>query len=172
MSEITPAAGPDDAAKAMPPCFVVDQMLGQLAKWLRLLGYDTIYSTSLDDADLARLAVAENRVLLTRDTQLARRRGVRALLVSSDSPPEQLKQVTTELDLLPADALSRCLRCNAPLQSIDRSVVCGLVPPYVWRTQEHFSVCPVCGRLYWRGTHWQRMQETLRHLRSEGLAQR
>lgn len=159
----------EESTEADSPRFVVDQMLGQLAKWLRLLGYDTIYSTSLDDPELARLSVAENRLLLTRDTQLARRRRVRAVLVHSDKPPEQLSQVIRELELSPTNTLSRCLRCNALLQPVERSAVREHVPPYIWQTQGHFSCCPDCGRLYWRGTHWERMQEMLRQLQQEWL---
>lgn len=142
--------------------FVVDQMLGRLAKWLRVLGFDTLYSTSLDDPDLARLALAEDRILLTRDTQLARRRRLRCLLVRSDDPREQLRQVVEELCLpLPAEPLTRCLRCNELLADVDKTFVEARLPPYVRLTQEHFRRCAACGRVYWRGTHWERMHRAL-----------
>ncbi len=139
-------------------------MLGQLARWLRLLGYDTIYSTRLDDPELARLSQAEGRILLTRDTELARRRRVRAILIHSDQPAEQMAQLVHELGLYPVAALSRCLVCNAPLSMVELAVVRDRVPPYVYATQRRFSCCPSCDRIYWAGTHWQRMQETLRRL--------
>jgi len=140
-------------------------MLGRLAKWLRVLGYDTVFSPSLDDPELACIARAEQRVLLTRDTALARRKGLRAVLIRSDQPREQLLQVVTELDKPLAGAtLSRCLRCNSALLDVSREVVAGLVPPYVLATQTAFRRCPRCGRVYWRGTHWQRMQERIREL--------
>jgi uncharacterized protein with PIN domain len=143
------------------PRFVVDQMLGTLAKWLRVLGYDVIYSTALDDAALARIARAEQRVLLTRDRGLVRRKGLVSLLVKSDDPWEQLAQVIGEL-ALPARALfSRCLRCNGKLTAVSGVAVADLVPPYVLATQAAFRRCESCGRIYWRGTHWQGMQERL-----------
>ena len=73
--------------------FVVDHMLGRLAKWLRILGYDTVYSPSLDDPDLVRISQAEGRLLLTRDTGIARRKGIECLLIDSDRLEEQLAQV-------------------------------------------------------------------------------
>lgn len=140
-------------------------MLGRLAKWLRVLGYDTVFSPSLDDPDLARIARAEGRVLLTRDTALARRRGLRAILIRSDRPREQLLQVAAALDLsLAGVTLPRCLRCNSALIDVDREAVAGLVPPYVLATHTAFRRCPQCGRVYWRGTHWQRIQESIKEL--------
>jgi uncharacterized protein with PIN domain len=143
-------------------------MLGRLAKWLRLLGYDTVYSPSLDDADLARLSLAEDRLLLTRDTQLAQRRRLRSLLIKSDHLAEQLAQVRQELCLAPSSGvLSRCLRCNTSLDSIDRADARETVPPHVWRTHECFSRCPSCGRIYWPGTHWERMHRMAQRIQEE-----
>ena len=139
-------------------------MLGTLAKWLRILGYDTRFDPALDDHQLVRLARAEGRVLLTRDRELARRRGVRSLLIASQDLEEQIAQVLTELDLEPAQTLSRCLVCNEPLQPLDREAARPLVPPYVAQTQEAFKICPTCRRVYWHGTHRQRMQERLDRL--------
>jgi uncharacterized protein with PIN domain len=145
--------------------FVVDAMLGTLAKWLRILGYDAIYDPGLDDYQLMRLARAEGRVLLTRDGELARRRGIETLLVESQVLEEQLRQVLDELDLEPAPAFSRCPVCNEPLVSLDREAARDRVPAYVARTHEHFRLCPGCGRVYWRGSHWQQMEERLESLR-------
>jgi uncharacterized protein with PIN domain len=142
--------------------FVVDQMLGTLAKWLRVLGYDTVYSTKLDDPELVRIARAEDRMLLTRDTGIARRKGVNVLLIKSDYPEEQLVQVVEELGLdLKNQSFSRCVRCNQPLIEVEREAIREEVPPYVWQTQGHFRRCPECRRLYWRGTHWERMAERI-----------
>jgi len=144
---------------------LADAMLGKLAKWLRLLGYDTAYNPAWDDAAIVRLARAEGRVILTRDRELAARRGVRALLLVSDQLEEQMAQIMNELHLPPAEAGTRCSICNAPLEPIAKPDVEGRVPPYVFRTQEVFHRCPQCDRIYWPGGHWARMQPVLNKLR-------
>ncbi len=139
-------------------------MLGSLAKWLRILGYDTAYYPDLDDRQLVRLARAEGRVLLTRDRELSRRRGVQALLVTGEGLDEQLSEVFTRLKLVPVRSFSRCPVCNEPLQGLAAEEARTRVPPYVAQTQHSFRQCPKCQRIYWRGTHWQRMEEYLAHL--------
>lgn len=139
-------------------------MLGSLAKWLRILGYDTAYYPDLDDRQLVRLARAEDRVLLTRDRELSRRRGVKALLVTSEELDQQLGEVFTRLKLVPDRAFSRCPVCNEPLQGLAAEEARRRVPPYVAQTQQAFRLCPKCQRIYWRGTHWQHMEEYLARL--------
>ena len=140
-------------------------MLGTLARWLRILGYDTIFDPALDDHQLARLALAQDRVLLTRDRALAEKRGVRTLLIESEQLDDQIRQVLADLQLEPEQSFSRCPVCNALLESIDREAVQNCVPAYVARTHESFKHCPGCGRVYWRGSHWQQMDEHLARLR-------
>jgi uncharacterized protein with PIN domain len=144
--------------------FIADAMLGTLAKWLRILGYDTLFDASLNDHQLARLARAEGRVLLTRDRELARRRGLHALLVAGEHLDDQVRQVLSELSLVPDGAFSRCPVCNQPLEAIDRETAQARVPAYVVQTYDSFSCCPACRRVYWRGTHWQQMDEHLKNL--------
>jgi uncharacterized protein with PIN domain len=144
---------------------LLDGMLGRLAKWLRLLGYDTAYFPDLDDNELVRLARAKGRVLLTRDRELTRRRGLTCLLIESDELEEQLKQVISELNLEAEQTFSRCPVCNTPLREVEKLSVKERVPPYVFRTKEHFSLCPGCDRIYWRGTHWARMREEIARIR-------
>jgi uncharacterized protein with PIN domain len=146
--------------------FVVDAMLGTVAKWLRILGYDTLFDPDLNDNQLVRLARAEGRVLLTRDRELARRRGVRVLLVSSECLDEQIGQILADLDLEPGHYFSRCPVCNERLETIDRETARSQVPPYVAQAHETFRFCPGCRRVYWRGTHWQQMEEQLGRFRS------
>jgi len=141
--------------------FIVDSMLGSLAKWLRILGYDTLYFSDLDDDNLARLARSEQRVLLTRDQGLAHRKGLKALLIKSEKLEEQIGQVLRELNLTEQNPFSRCPVCNTPLQAVDKEQVRDRVPPYVFQTQERFSICPGCQRVYWRGSHWQKMNEKI-----------
>jgi uncharacterized protein with PIN domain len=142
-------------------------MLGTLAKWLRILGYNAVYDPGLDDYQLMRVARAEDRVLLTRDRELARRRGVHTLLIESQVLDEQLRQVLTELDLKPAPSFSRCPVCNHMLVPLDREAARARVPAYVAKTQERFRLCPGCDRVYWPGSHWQQMEERLEALRQE-----
>jgi hypothetical protein len=137
--------------------FLADNMLGRLATWLRLLGYDTRYETDTSDAHLARLARAEHRVLLTRDVELTRRRGLRYLLIESEQVEDQVRQVFRAFDLTAREAFSRCAECNHALTDVSKESVRGDVPPYVFHTQERFRRCPQCARVYWRGTHWARM---------------
>lgn len=142
-------------------CFVVDGMLGSLARWLRILGYDTDYVNQRDDAELVRIARAEDRVLLTRDRELAGRRGVRALLVESGSLDEQLAQVIAAFSLSFGGG-RRCSVCNTVLLEATREEVAHRVPAYVLRRHHRFQHCPGCNRVYWRGSHWRNMQTRLK----------
>lgn len=145
--------------------FLADAMLGRLAKWLRILGYDTAYFPQLEDHDLVRIARAEGRMLLTRDRELTRRKGLRSLLVASDRFEEQLAQLLRDLDLDMDGSLSRCARCNTALRPIHREEVEGRVPAYVFREHVQFSSCPQCDKVYWRGTHWERMRQRIEEIR-------
>jgi len=147
--------------------FIVDNNVGKLAKWLRMMGYDTLFFDGSDDWEMVRTALAEGRVILTRDTQIMRRRVVtsgrlKVILIKSDEPEQQMRQVVETLNL---DCQFRpfaiCLECNQPLEERSKQQVQDLVPPYVFRTQSQYMECPACHRIYWRGTHWQRMTKRL-----------
>ena len=140
-------------------------MLGTLAKWLRILGYDTLFDPALTDHQLVRLARAEGRVLLTRDRELARRRGVHAVLVASEQLDDQVRQVLADLDLEIHRLFSRCPVCNELLQAMDRETARSRVPAYVAQIHDTFNSCPSCQRIYWRGTHWQQIAEHLARFR-------
>ncbi|MFQ5340780.1 MAG: Mut7-C RNAse domain-containing protein [Anaerolineae bacterium] len=146
--------------------FLCDAMLGRLATWLRLLGYDTVYSGA-GDHELARKSRAEDRILLTRDAQLARRRGIRALLIVSDDLQDQLRQVVRRFRLAPTQALPRCPVCNTSLRGLPKPAARERVPAYVHEHHTTFRECPACGKVYWRGSHWQRIQSTLESLDTE-----
>jgi len=152
------------------PKFLADQMLGRLAKWLRILGFDTKYFNSIDDAELLRIAKEEDRILLTRDTQLLKRRpivrnSISAIHVNSDDLINQLDQIINDVDLadlVAGTALSPlCIHCNWPIHEIQKDLARGRVPSYVYKTQHEFCLCPKCGRIYWKGTHWERIKEKL-----------
>jgi len=136
--------------------FIADVMLGKLATWLRLLGCDVEYFPKISDDDLVERAFRTGRVILTRDTELIRRRKVRDnhFFVRVDGFQDQLRQVAERFSIVPfGRIMTRCLRCNETLMVIDRSEVRDRVPPYVFETQRDFRTCGRCGRVYWRGTH-------------------
>jgi uncharacterized protein with PIN domain len=159
--------------------FIVDQNAGKLAKWLRMMGYNTLFYSGHDDWDLIRTALAEGRTVLTRDTQIMKRRLVttgrlKAILIASDEPEQQIKQVIETLKLDTSSRLfSICLECNRQLAPIGKEQVKERVPPYVFKTQEQYMECPFCHRIYWRGTHWRAMTKKVDRLKQgqqkEGL---
>jgi uncharacterized protein len=145
--------------------FAADRMLGKLAKWLRVMGQDVIYGQHLSGYGLIRAARAENRLILTRDRRLKRKQPPDFLFIESDHHREQLRQVIQACDLRPLDnAFTRCLECNLVLEPRSKASVEKMVPPYVFSTQENFSWCPKCQRVFWPATHQQRMIEELREL--------
>jgi uncharacterized protein with PIN domain len=137
---------------------LADAMLGRLAKWLRVLGYDTAYLAGTDDFAVMRQARAEDRLILTRDHDFTARKGVRALLIESEVLEEQLRQVRAAVGPPAGDGAPRCPVCNHPLQEVPVEQVADRIPPYIRRKHEHFAECDNCRRVYWRGTHWQRME--------------
>jgi uncharacterized protein len=145
--------------------FVADCMLRKLAKWLRMLGYDTVYIADADDDELVRVAVRDDRILLTRDTRLCERRMVRkrCVFVNWGTTSEQIRQVFTELGLsLDQEFLfTRCTICNSEITTLEKSEVRGRVPPYVFETQAQYGYCSACDKIYWRGTHVQHVLEAL-----------
>jgi uncharacterized protein with PIN domain len=146
--------------EASSPKLIADAMLGALARWLRALDLDVVYDPALDDPELVDRAVAEGRTILTRDRRLVERRLARNhLLIRSDRVEEQVRQVLDELSIRldRGRLLRRCLRCNLPLEPLAAEQARSRVPPWVARTQDEFRHCPGCGRIYWRGTHVDRM---------------
>jgi uncharacterized protein with PIN domain len=147
--------------------FIVDNNVGRLAKWLRMMGYDALLFTEEDDGKMVKVALAQNRVILTKDTQIMRRRLVtsgrlKAILVEDDDPKVQLQQIVEDLDLdYQFRPFSICLECNQNLVERDKEEVRDLVPPHVFETQSLYMECPSCRRIYWRGTHWRAMSEDL-----------
>lgn len=150
-----------DADLPTAPRFVVDGMLGSLAKWLRILGYDADYTPTRDDNELAWIARSQGRILLTRDVQLSRRRGIESLLIQHQELEAQLGQVIKGLNLTLDNPFTRCPVCNTPLEEISKETAASLVPPFVLKTQGNFRRCPSCQKAFWQGTHWQRMRAAL-----------
>lgn len=149
------------------PKFIVDNNAGKLAKWLRVMGYDTLFFNGSSDSGMIAIALAEGRVILTRDTQIMKRRVVtngqlKAILITSDQPELQMRQVIATLNLnCQFRPFAICLECNQPLVERSQEQVKDLVPPYVFQTQSQYMECPACHRIFWRGTHWQAMTKKL-----------
>ena len=150
---------------SMIPCFAAEKTLGKLAKWLRLLGFDTLYESEVAAGEFIE-KLGNDRILLTR-TRLIRRQSTigKLIFVHSDHWAEQLKQIILELGLNAAQTrpFSRCLRCNIPIVSAEKDSLWGRVPDYIFETHDHFLTCPKCGKVYWSGSHTQRGLEIVQN---------
>ena len=147
--------------------FIVDHNVGKLTKWLRMMGYDTLFFDGEDDWHMVRTALTESRIILTRDTQVMKRGVInsgrlKAILIQSDKPEQQIQQVVHTLNLdCQSGLFTLCLECNQPLIMRSPQQVRERVPPYVFQTQSQYMECPACHRIYWRGTHWQAMNRKI-----------
>ena len=147
--------------------FIVDNNVGKLAKWLRIMGYDALLFTDIDDGMMIKIALQQNRIVLTKDTQIMRRRIVangklKVILIKGDDSKAQLRQIAGTLGLdYRFNPFSLCLQCNRPLLERTKDEVQDRVPPHVFETQSHYMECPSCHRIYWQGTHWQAMKKEL-----------
>ncbi|MES2012105.1 Mut7-C RNAse domain-containing protein [Cupriavidus basilensis] len=140
--------------------FVADAHLGGLAHLLRLTGFDTLYDNHYADSEIEAIAMREGRIVLTRDRELLKRRGVtHGCYVRAIKATPQLREIFARLDLArSARPFSLCLDCNAPLRAIDKTEVDGRVPPGVLARQERFVTCDCCQRVFWEGSHWRHMR--------------
>jgi uncharacterized protein with PIN domain len=144
--------------------FLADSSLGRLSKWLRILGYDTVYWRGEADRSFLRQAEREGRAVLTRRKDvLARKHPGIVLFVENDRVEDQVVEVLGKLGLKPEpeNLFTLCLRCNESLKEAKPEEVRSLVPDYVFRTQSEFRVCPKCRGVYWPGTHRERALSTL-----------
>ena len=151
--------------------FFADAMLGRLARWLRMLGYDTSYEKVISDEALIARVLAEHRWLLTRDSCLVQRKVLRdrQTLIVSDHLQDQLRQLQSELHItfdLSDGTPSRCPSCNKILKVIPHEEAALRVPAYVASLHPRFVQCPSCGQIYWPGTHWMQMLTRLHELRT------
>ena len=146
-------------------------MLGKLAKYLRFMGYDTYYPTgNLSDNALIKIAKEEGRIIITRDKELARRS--KGFLVKSDNYEEQLREVINYFNLNAENILSRCSVCNEPLVPVRKEEVKDKVPAYVYEHNEEFYMCPKCHRIYWYGTHTERIEREIKKIMEESYEDR
>lgn len=147
--------------------FIVDRMLGRLAKELRMLGYDTVYYRGENAYPLIKLAREEDRVILTRNAKLIPKRSEdRLVRIMEDKTPLQLKELIQKkvISLYEENLFSRCLLCNIPLDKIPREEAKGKVPDFIFYQQKEFSRCPRCLRIYWQGSHQENMQKKVKEL--------
>jgi len=148
--------------------FLADQTLGKLSKWLRILGFDTIYYRGDIDRNFLRKAEREGRVVLTRKKDMANRSfSGRMILVSEDSIQRQLEEVIRKLLLKPEpdNFFSLCLKCNKELKEVSKRDVEGIVPNYVSEKYSNFRMCPECRNILWPGTHRNNMLDRVKKLR-------
>lgn len=151
---------------------VVDSHLGRLAHYLRLLGFDTLFHNDLGDQELARLAAQEGRIVLTRDKALLMRREVtHGCYVRDASPREQLAALVARLDLYrEIRPFTRCMECNGLLRPAAKQQVAGRLPEGPRALFDEFWECTGCGRVYWKGSHFHRMQALVDWVRAQGAS--
>ncbi len=155
--------------------FIADQMLGKLAKKLRMLGYDTLYYQGRDPYQIFRLARQEGRMILTRNTKFIPKRPEDQILkIKSDHPLLQLKELIQKgyVSLEGESPFSRCLICNTVLGEIPREEAEGKVPDFIFSQQKDFYQCSQCQRIYWQGSHLKNMAKGLEELRKNDQLQR
>jgi uncharacterized protein with PIN domain len=148
------------------PRFVLDVHLGKLATFLRLFGFDALFHREADDARLVQTANEEKRVLLSKDRDLIGTASLlRGYLVKADDPRLQVQEVLQKFDLYRLAApFQRCLRCNALLETVPKQDVVHLLPQRIRESLDEFWRCPTCLRIYWKGSHYQRMSEFIRQV--------
>ncbi|MDH7516874.1 MAG: Mut7-C RNAse domain-containing protein [Candidatus Thermoplasmatota archaeon] len=148
--------------------FLCDQMLGSLAKWLRLMGFDTFYANAdMDDDELLQVAKKENRVVITRDKELMskmKKQKLPVIELDVTDVDEQLKIVLKDIVVDPKNVLSRCSVCNTILDEIKKKDIQDKVPRRVFENNEKFWFCPKCDKIYWMGTHYDKIKNKIDEL--------
>ena len=145
----------------METSFAAEKTLGKLAKWLRILGFDTIYDPDIKNP------VESSRILLTRTRRIKYEYTTDKLIfIKSDKPFQQLKEVIKALGIINEDlkTFTRCISCNTKIRTIDKNSIRSVVPDYVWESQDSFKACSKCKRIYWQGSHTKRSMEIIRKL--------
>ncbi len=152
--------------------FLADPTLGKLAKWLRILGFDTIYYRGNIDRNFLRKAEREGRVVLTRKKDMANRSfSGRLIIVNETLAKHQMKEVIGELSLKPDpdNFFSICLNCNRELKEVSKKEIEGIVPDYISESYSDFRLCPECRNVFWPGTHREDMLDTIKRTLSFSL---
>jgi len=144
------------------PRFIADCHFGKLAKYLRLMGFDTLFFPQIDDNDLIDLANSEGRIILTRDKELFQRQKADCTLVDAVKIDKQLQELSTVFELVKYQRpFSLCIVCNEPLHVVDKESILHRLPPKVIRYFSYFEICDKCQRIYWQGDHYKKMKASL-----------
>jgi uncharacterized protein with PIN domain len=148
------------------PRFLLDGHLGRLAAYLRMLGFDCLYENDYDDDQLAEIAQRESRILLSRDRRLLMRTAIMyGYCLRSLDPLEQIDEVIERFDLISRLVpFHRCLRCNHPLEPVAKAVVLDRLEPLTKLYFDDFQICPSCGQIYWKGSHYEKMQRLIEQI--------
>ena len=143
------------------PRFVVDANLGQLARYLRLLGFDALYRNDYTDREVAEIADRDKRIVLTRDRALLQYKIItHGYFIRAVKPREQVREILTRLDLYHAlHPYTRCLRCNGELEKVEKQAVLDRLEPKTKLHYDRFRRCKSCGQVYWKGSHFDRMEK-------------
>lgn len=151
------------------PKFVLDVHLGKLARYLRMLGIDVLYENSYSKDDLVNISLEKRRAILTRDRNLLKRNEItHAYWIRSEDPLEQAKEVVERFHLQnELKEFSRCMECNGVLESVDKEEIIEEIPPKVQAYQTEFYRCPQCRRLYWKGSHYERMKDLISRIEGD-----
>jgi uncharacterized protein len=141
------------------PKFICDVHLGKLARLLRLLGFDTIYRNNLEDDEIIRIARTDERIALTRDQEILADETIRCYRPESIFPDEQILEMVSKLDLhRHCQPFTRCLDCNGEIMPVDKETVIEQVPLHSGQVMEKFWQCQGCGKIYWHGSHYEKMK--------------
>ena len=149
----------------LKPKFLLDENLNRLAKWLRMLGYDAAVYKSINIHNKIRLVNRERRIYLTRNKSLAKKKEkFSRLLIKSEKHLKQLKEILDYISYNEEFVFTRCIECNRILCNISKEKVKELVPQFVLQNHSDFKVCRKCGKVFWRGTHYQAMEKELKNM--------
>lgn len=158
--------------------FLVDQMLGTLAKWLRLFGFDTFYATQeIHDDELLKIAEKQQRILITRDKELhirAKKKHIPSLFTKSISLSEQINLVLRTYPELKQKIapLTRCSICNSIIEPIEKNNVKNKVPTRIFHQHSQFFYCPTCNHIYWQGTHYEKILQTIKNFKNTSTSKK
>jgi len=149
--------------------FIATEELGKLAKWLRVLGHDCDYYGKEDESELVIKVLRDGRVLLTRGSRFSKYHGIRVIVITSDHVEDQVEQLVKEagLELAEHRLFQRCVECNVELVPVEKDAVKEKVPEYVFETNDDFKKCEKCGKIFWKGTHWDNVARKFKQLKKD-----
>jgi len=147
--------------------FIADIMVGKLARYLRMAGNDVLYINNISDDEILKIAKNQERIVLTRDSLMLMRKpfknnSIKSVFIRDDGIIKQLRQIKDDLKISLGPNLFRCLECNTELSKAQKEKLENKVPPYVYKTQKDFLYCPNCDKYYWRGTHYDNINNTFK----------